>query len=338
MLTRVDRILAVSTRHGPSELERVDYLDGWRGLAILLVLADHFLPTQDFESGILGVDVFFCLSGALMSRILFVKRTPLSTFYKRRISRILPVFLLFVLVIHAVALLVGWAFTHVEFLATLTFLRTYVPSSPVLWSSALPIGHLWSLNVEEHCYVLLSLLTLPALVRGREGWVLIGLGCASIAMFLFYAEFPAIAPEVFEIRTEAAASCLLISAGYCLVRERFVRFVQPWMPIAATLLAGLMYWRLHLPWWAPEIVAPFLLAFAVNHLAEAAAWFKRLLATAPMRLMGLWSYSIYLWQQPFYIYKAQFGAAPAVVLLMAVSLASFYLFENPVRSWLNRHW
>ena len=338
MVTGVDRILDLSTRHGPSELERVDYLDGWRGLAIVLVLLDHFVPSRGFESGVLGVDLFFCLSGALMSRILFVKRTPLTTFYKRRISRILPVFLLFVLVIHAVAIVVGWAFTPGEFLATLTFFRTYVPASPGLWDSALPIGHLWSLNVEEHSYVLLSLLTLVAFIRGREAWVLIGLGATAIAIFLAYARFPAFAPETFEIHTETAASCLLISAGYCLVRHRTARFVQPWMPIAATLLAMATYWHARMPWWAPEVVAPFLLAFAVNHLGEAAAWFRRLLATAPMRLMGLWSYSIYLWQQPFYIYKAQIAPVLAFVLLMLVSLASFYLFENPVRSWLNRHW
>lgn len=338
MSARVVRILALSTRHGPSELDRVDYLDGWRGLAIIMVLLDHFLPMRGFESGVLGVDIFFCLSGALMCRILFVKRTPLPTFYKRRISRILPAFLLFVLTIHAVALRAGWGFTGTEFLATLTFLRTYVPSSPGLWHSALPIGHLWSLNVEEHCYVLLSLLTLLGFLRRREGWVLVGLGSMAIVVFVVYARMGDLAPDTFEIRTETAASCLLISAGYCLIRDRFAHLVQPWMPIAATVLAALTYWRAQMPWWAPEIVAPYLLAFSVNHLGDSAAWFRRALATTPMRLMGLWSYSIYLWQQPFYIHQAQFGAALAFALVMAVSLASFYVVENPVRAWLNRHW
>ena len=96
---------------------RVDYLDGWRGMAIALVLQGHFFPLSGFESGYLGVDIFFCLSGLLMSRILFVQRVPLATFYKRRISRIFPVFLLFVVLVYGTALLAGQPSTWPEFIA-----------------------------------------------------------------------------------------------------------------------------------------------------------------------------------------------------------------------------
>jgi len=58
----------------------------------------HFLNWLPFETGRLGVDIFFCLSGLPMSRILFVQRVPLTTFYKRRISRIAPAFVTFVFV------------------------------------------------------------------------------------------------------------------------------------------------------------------------------------------------------------------------------------------------
>lgn len=335
--TGIAKVVAASAHYGPSELERLDYLDGWRGLAIALVLFDHFSPSRAYSSGLLGVHIFFCLSGYLMSRILFVKQTTLGTFYRRRISRILPAFLLFVVVIHGIALVVGWSFTPAEFVATATFMRTYLPATPELWESALPIGHLWSLNVEEHCYVLLSLLTLVALIRKREGWVLLALGSAAIGTHLVYARFPAIMPQDFEIRTETAASFLLISAGYVLIRDRYQHLIRQWMPVVATLLAATLY--LHAaPWWSPVIVAPFLLAFAVNHLDRAPAAIHRLLAAAPLRLLGLWSYSIYLWQQPFYIYRASFPPGVALLLAMGVSVASFYLFEKPMRTWLNSHW
>lgn len=68
------------------------HFDGWRGMAIVMVLISHFLTIPGFYSGKFGVASFFVLSGALMSNILFVKKTPLAQFYKRRISRILPVF------------------------------------------------------------------------------------------------------------------------------------------------------------------------------------------------------------------------------------------------------
>ena len=63
-----------------ARLRHIDYLDGWRGLAIALVLQSHFLAIGGFNSGRLGVHVFFVLSGLLMGRILFIKRVPLGTF------------------------------------------------------------------------------------------------------------------------------------------------------------------------------------------------------------------------------------------------------------------
>ncbi len=143
------------TRH--AGLSHVGFLDGWRGLAIALVLYDHFFPSMRTTNvGRMGVDIFFCLSGLLMSNILYVQRVPLARFYKRRISRIIPVFLLFVSVTFAVHWLMTGEFSGTELLATATFLRTYVPEQPGIWESSLPIEHLWSLNVEEHCYVIMS--------------------------------------------------------------------------------------------------------------------------------------------------------------------------------------
>ena len=158
------------TRQGPSRIAtRIDYLDGWRGLAISLVLCAHFLPESRLvDSGQLGVNVFFSLSGFLMSNILFVKRTPIPTFYRHRISRICPVFFLFVASIY----FAGWCFgrsnSWVEIISTATFLRTYFPVPPTIWRSDLPIGHLW-LNAEEHCYVILSVVAFFAFLSTRAG-------------------------------------------------------------------------------------------------------------------------------------------------------------------------
>lgn len=331
------RIADDSTRHGASELERIDYLDGWRGLAILFVLQEHFLNIAGFDSGRLGVDIFFCLSGFLMSRILFVQRVPLATFYKRRISRILPVFLLFVLLVYGTALVTGRPGTWAEFLATLAFLRTYLPAEPGIWHTHLPVGHLWSLNVEEHCYVLLSLLTIVAAVRRRAGWLLMLLGAAAVAVQIYYDRHPGVAAADYEIRTETASAFLLVSAGYFLVRDRFVPLVRPWMPLAALALALPLYWH-GFGGGIAEAAVPFLLAFAVNHLGQLAAVVRRALAVAPLRLLGIVSYSVYLWQQPFYQFRAQFPPGMALAGALLAGAASFYLFENPIRSWLNRHW
>ena len=163
--------------------------------------------------------MFFVLSGFLMSRILFVKRVPLGVFYKRRISRIMPAFLLYVAVVYGAGYLLGCAETH-SILWTITFLRSYLPAG-YDWSCAdIPILQLWSLNVEEHCYVFLGLLTLATALKGREGPVLLLAGMLSIAVHAAYRAFPDMAPTSCEARTEAAAGHLLLSAGYFLLRGR----------------------------------------------------------------------------------------------------------------------
>ena len=324
--------------HGASESDRVGYLDGWRGLAIALVLCAHFFPKQELiDSGRLGVDVFFCLSGFLMSNILYVRRVSLSSFYKRRVSRIIPVFLLFVVLMHISAWWRMGSFPWVEFLATASFLRTYVPATPDIWHATIPIGHLWSLNVEEHCYVFLSMLTALTFLKRCEGYVVICAGIVSIGIHLVYVTVPSLAPVSAGLGTEVAASHLLISAGYFLMRQRLAEFVRPWMPVAAFILASICYMQIA-PWWSRMLFSPFLLAFAVNHMSEAPIFVRTVLALPVLRMLGIWSYSLYIWQQPFYKFQHFFPKGGAFAAAMAAGIGSFYFFENPVRAWLNKKW
>lgn len=315
------------------------YLDGWRGIAIALVLEAHFFNLLPLDAGRMGVDVFFCLSGFLMSGVLFLQRQGLRKFYKRRISRIVPIFVVFVLMIYAFAYSQGLAFTGIEFVSTLVFLRTYIPVNPGIWSSAIPIGHLWSLNIEEHSYIFMSTLILLSAMRGREGWILLASGMACIAIGVLYVKLGSSAPTWGSLGTEVAASHLLISAGYRLLRERFKPLVPSWLPLL-TLAAALLCYSKIVPWWCSSLISPFLLAFTVNHLSETGKWFKSLLGMPALRLLGIWSYSIYLWQQPFYSYRNVFpgGSAFALVCAMLTALLSFYVLEKPCRSWLNKHW
>jgi peptidoglycan/LPS O-acetylase OafA/YrhL len=326
---------AISTRSS----ERTDYLDGWRGVAIFLVLEAHFIG---FLSGLvdrLGVDLFFALSGFLMSGVLFIQRQPLRTFYKRRISRIAPAFLAFVISIYLFAFFKGLSFTQTEFVSTLLFLRTYFPDHTRIWASPIPIGHLWSLNIEEHCYIFMTTLVMIKAMRGREGIALVISGLICIVIGVLYLRLGAKAPMWGELGTEVAASHLLLSAGYRLFSDRVRPWIPPWLPII-TLLAALACYLSFTPWWGSRVLSPFLMAFTVNHLPESSKWFKQLLATTVLKSLGIWSFSIYLWQQPFYAYKASFpgGWATALSCALVTGLLSFYILEQPCRSWLNRKW
>ena len=64
--------------------QHIEYLDGWRGVAIGMVLLSHFFRLS-YNAGRFGVDLFFVLSGFLMARILFEQRTPIAAFYRRPI-------------------------------------------------------------------------------------------------------------------------------------------------------------------------------------------------------------------------------------------------------------
>jgi peptidoglycan/LPS O-acetylase OafA/YrhL len=273
-----------------------------------------------------------------MSRILFVKRVSLGVFYKRRISRILPAFLFYVSVVYAAAYWLNRMERH-NVLWTITFLRTYLPTNYDFSAADIPISQLWSLGVEEHCYILLGLLTLVAPLKGREGPVLLLAGVASITIHFVYLALPALAPISCEVRTEAAAGHLLLAAGYFLVRRRVIPFVRPWMPLAAAAGAAACYVDIA-PWWSTVILSPLLLAFAVNHLSESPRWFRSALAWSPLRLLGIWSYSIYLWHGPFvsHDYFGRDGNVASCAAGIAAGVASFYLLENPIRTWLNKVW
>lgn len=318
------------------ELPRARYLDGWRGLSILCVLQGHFFNLP-IDLGGFGVCMFFSLSGMLMSNILFIQRQPLSKFYRRRISRIFPAFILFAASIFLLSELWGQEPKLNEFISTILFTRTYYPF-PGIWNTGMPIGHIWSLNVEEHAYVFMSLLTAISIIRKKEAFFLVGCGAICIFNGFLYIKLGDNAPFWGALGSEVAASFLLISAGYHLMVDRFKIHVKPWLPIFA-LLASICINQIGL-WWMHPMASPILLAVAVNHLSDSYAWFHKNLSALPLRKIGLWSFSIYLWQQPFYSVKNNFvlGAIGALAFAMTVALISFYVVEQPIRTWLNKNW
>jgi len=311
------------------------HLDGWRGLAIGCVLLDHFAPTQRMWNGRLGVDLFFVLSGLLMSRILFEDRMPLARFYWRRASRILPVFLLFVLTVFATARILDMPFTGRELAATLTFTRAYLPTDIPIWGVSVPVEHLWSLNVEEHSYLFLSLLASVPLLRKREGYVLFATASFCLYMVIWNWRHPLTrVTDDYMLRTECAATGLLLSAGYRQFAPYWSRFVRPWMPVLSLVL-GIACYIDAAPYWLKGLVAPFLLAFAVNHIRDSFA--LPVFELKALRMLGLWSFSIYLWQQPFCLIfrHGHIAAIPATLGALGAGIISFYCYEAPIRTFLN---
>lgn len=317
-----------------------EYLDGWRGSAIAFLLIGHFFPVPGINLGHIGVNLFFVLSGLLMARLLFVRRVPLGQFYRRRIARVFPAAYCFIVVLVLVSAISGKALNWSEVVTAATFTNNYWSS--VGQQSTLPFGHIWSLSVEEHSYVLLSLIAVAA----RRSWLSmkwpVGV-CVVIfaSMGLFYwTQYSGDQLYAKSLHTEVAGFGIFASAFLAIHfnTRRFPRLSLYLVPVLFMTGIAAHWWSVPAP--LRMVVGVGSLCLAVN-LLEGAHWtVHRVLSVWPLRQLGLWSFSIYLWQQPFYLLVHHQGMTPwlGLALSLACGVVSFYLIEDPMRAWLNRTW
>jgi len=316
--------------------KNVPALDGWRGLAIILLLAGHFTPLPGINLGRVGVSLFFVLSGMLMARLLFVDRVALPHFYRRRIARIVPAHLVFLALTSLAWLALGLPLRLAEVWPPLFFINNYV------FTNTVQFGHIWSLSVEEHSYIVLSLAAGAARRFRAAPLVLLGGLCAASALLVLAYHQRYQGPALYQmmLHSEVAAFGLLLSSFLCVWFARRGIPATPW-PVVPLLL-GL---GLGLHWWSVPPVVGLLggvgaLALGVNLLPQAGALAQRVFSLRILRLCGLASFSLYLWQQPFYV--AQLDGSLALPLALAgavgMGLLSYHLVENPARLFLNARW
>lgn len=319
--------------------EQLTYLDGWRGMAILLLLVGHFLPVPGVNMGAVGVRLFFALSGFLMVRLLVTQRVPIGQFLRRRVARIFPAAYVFLAVLAAGCALAGKPVSWPELLAAGTFTFNYFPGQ--LGHAVLPVGHFWSLCVEEHSYLLLAGF---AVLAGRSAGRMLaivalcmGVSIGAGAWYVSHHEGRALTGML--LRTEVAAFTLFASVFLNLAIGR--RAIHVPAPAWCLVFAAAMLTQ----WWSvPVLVQTYvggaLFALAVNLLPAASPLVQRVLSWQPLRTLGLWSYSLYLWQQPAYLYGGDSWTQRICGLAISLCLGvfSFHFIEGPARRWLNRRW
>lgn len=328
----------MNTRHA---LKNLPYLDGWRGLAIFFLLVGHFFPVPGINLGSVGVNLFFVLSGFLMARLLFLDQVAISIFYKRRIARIFPTVFFFIVAMVLTYMALGQRVDWAETAAAASFLLNYFPGEP--GAAVMPFGHIWSLCVEEHSYILLSLAAVAVrsrLIGARTATGLLALASALTGL-VYWLTYRGVHLEFDRwIRSEVSAFGILASAFILLaLRER------PWKRVHFLFVPALIAFGFAMHWWsvpAPmrTVLGVGAFALAVNLLDRAPKFVQVILSLKPLHQLGIWSFSIYLWQQPFYLYVHRSGASPvlAVIVALIAGIASFYLIEQPARTYLNRKW
>ena len=327
---------ADSIASGPTA-EHSILLDNWRGWAILFVIAGHFGHTPAIDAGRVGVELFFVLSGRLMADLLFVRQTPIPTFFQRRFARVLPLSLLFVFTAW-IAFPPGPLFLPDK--AALASAGMVVNYTQLVGVSAPVTDHYWSLCVEEHSYLTLAILALVLRRAGRQrgapaGWICLALAGLMmlngvrlwLATHSYYATY---------WRSDVRAASIFLSVGLrvLLVDGRLAFLRRPWVPPLAFLL-GMVLSTHHMPEPLKYSLATLAIAVAVNSLEHAPALARSFLSSRVVGWIGVISYSLYIWQQPFFYSIARYHALPMALAAVAVAVLSFHMIENPVRVRLN---
>jgi peptidoglycan/LPS O-acetylase OafA/YrhL len=324
---------------------RIPSLDGLRAISITLVLAGHLAGTRNAYAASLvdasfGVRVFFVISGFLITSLLIEEQARIGTislknFYLRRLFRIFPPFYAYIGVVAAAAA-AGWvAFRPGDLGYALTYTMNYH------YDRSWWFGHIWSLSVEEQFYLLWpAILVFAGIRRGILSAAAVLLLSPMIRLGYWYLlpDQHAAIGEAFPTVSDAlAAGCVLAgvrdhlngSPRYLAFLRSRLFYVVPALAVAASYTG--MHPRISMA--LGQTIMNVALAVTIDRFVRFPNSIGgRILNLRPLTYVGVLSYSIYLWQQPFLNRHSDspLAAFPLNILLVAVlSAASYYAVERP---------
>ncbi|WP_158971902.1 acyltransferase family protein [Chachezhania sediminis] len=330
-------------------------IDGLRTLAVVPVILFH-AGFDVFSGGFVGVDIFFVISGYLITTILIndleAGRFSIVNFYERRARRILPALFLVMLVCLPFAWLLLLPPDLKDFSASLISVVTFV-SNILFWQQSgyfdtaaelKPLLHTWSLAVEEQYYIFFPVLLFLLWRMGRRvvTAALAVLFLASLALAQWGVVYkPSAAFFLLPTRTWE-----LLVGSFCAVY--LTRHPMPARsPLTEALsLLGIAMIAASVVFFGPETPTPGLYALVptlgtalIVFFARPETLSGRFLGNRVLVGIGLVSYSAYLWHQPIFAFARQTGGEPAawiMLLLSALAIGLAYLswkyVEAPFRN------
>lgn len=319
------RKLELAPPPGRRVLGHAPALDGVRGIAVALIVVYHFVGHYVMRGASISLDVFFALSGFLITTLILDERrasgrVDLRAFYVRRARRLLPA-LFAMLTVWCLLLLAfhdqGWmgstpagdgsgsAIPVGPALRSVGLALLYVANWDVLSGTGAPLQHLWSLAVEEQFYVLWpSALLLLLLLRRRTQLALVAAGVLASVVWAHVLWFDGSGQNRLYFGTDTRAASLLTGAFAALVwHRRRVQGRQARLPrtrawLSAAVFAVLVFevpnaWPKYtfLPF-ATAFLTVQVLPFVVDRPRDLLA---RALAVRPLVWLGQRSYGLYLW-------------------------------------------
>lgn len=330
---------------------RIPSLDGLRAISIALVLLAHLSGTRNFfpvtllsyvgDIGNLGVRIFFVISGFLITTLLLaeVKKTggvSLPWFYFRRTLRIFPAAYFFSTVMVILSL---WGIVTLnpgDTLHSFTYTMNFHLNRS--WYA----GHLWSLSVEEQFYLLWPA-AIAFLGPGRSMWVAAATFFAApifrtITWFFLPAYHDYIPTAFPTIADPLAIGCLLACMrGRLEKNSAYLRFLESgWIvlaPVGALVINAAMTGRPRVSFIVGQTLVNLAIALCIHRAVLIPAdWAGKILNAKPLQIIGVLSYSIYLWQQMFINRESNslWTSFPINLICVAIaSLASYLLVEHP---------
>ncbi|HLM97606.1 MAG TPA: acyltransferase family protein [Acidimicrobiales bacterium] len=367
------RLLPSGDEAGTAPEDRVfrPDVEGLRAVAVLLVVLYHAGVSQ-LTGGYVGVDVFFVISGFVITGVLLRERvaagtTSLLGFYARRCRRILPAAtLVLICTVVAAHVVLGWAagaraaddakwaavfMANFHFASVGTnYLAAELPPSP--------LQNFWTLSVEEQFYLVFpTLFLLVAGLRLRIGLrtrLLAVLGALCVCSLTWSIVQTASNPNYAYFSPFTRAWELGLGAMVALAAPKLTRIpgavAAPvtWIGLAAIAFAGVAF-NSNTSYPGILVAIPVVGAAMVIAGGTANPLFgaERLLGIGPMRKLGRISYSLYLWHWPILILAAESQGQSSLPLssnlawllvALLASIVTYWLVENPVRhsAWLRR--
>jgi len=352
----------VNSQIHAARLRHVPALDGLRGLALLGVLLFH--ANGALAGGYLGVDLFFVLSGFLITSLLLAEhretgRIALGPFWIRRARRLFPA----LLSLMPIVAIYGRYFARTEelrtvraqALATLAYVANWQSifrhqSYWQLFAAPSPLEHTWSLSIEEQFYVVWPLLV--SLVLRRRGHALLGacLALAALSMAAMFFSFDPGNTTRAYLGTDTRMSGILFGAALATAispndqfRARTVRVLDAagllaavGLAIAWATLRGTSPFLYRGGFWLTELGALVLIACAC---CGERSFIARVLSVRPLTWLGTISYGVYLWHWPVNVFLSTerthlHGLALHALrfsLTFAIAIVSYRFLEQPIR-------
>lgn len=316
-------------------------IDGLRSVAVLLVMLYHF-GFHSLSGGFIGVDVFFVISGFLITNIIFSHHQNFDFigFYARRVRRLLPALFSVLIVSFGFATLILLPSDYINFAKSIIWINIYL-ANVFFWrenggyfedgAEESPLIHTWSLAVEEQFYFIWPLFILAGLrLFGARWFGILSIGILLVTIYL---------SQLITEMTLGAAYYLLPSRAFELMIGAVLALLWKRIPTPSNVpshlisISGLgliiyssFFLSEHDPFPGYNAIPPTLgTALLIFSGKNPAALINRLLSLRPFVFTGLISYSLYLWHWPITAYVRYTGTPFDLPVQAAMIGSSFVL-------------